>query len=158
MFLDPPNIKAHKQAIDAILNADGIVIAPGSLYTSILPNLLVTDLTEAIRRSDGLKIFICNIMTQPGETDDFTASDHIQVIYDHIGDDLFHVIMMNNAVPPMNIQEKYLSKNQRLVVPDVDKVQHLGCQVIVNDFILDHSLLRHDADKISKEIFQLIAK
>lgn len=98
VYLEPDNPPAYPAAISALLNADCIVIGPGSLYTSILPNLLVPDLAAAIRNSAALKIFICNVATQPGETDGYTCGDHIKALEGHLGQDLFDMVISNAAV------------------------------------------------------------
>jgi uncharacterized cofD-like protein len=97
IWLDPDSPPAFPQAIQAILNADVIVIGPGSLYTSILPNLLVPDITQAIRSSRALKLYICNLTTQPGETDNFTARDHLLALESHLGFNLFDIVVVNKT-------------------------------------------------------------
>lgn len=156
VFLNPPEPKPLDEAIRAIEEADGIIVGPGSLYTSILPNLLVKDMSESIRTSRACKVYVCNVMTQPGETDHFTASDHIRAIYDHVGERLFEVAIINNEVPPMSIQKQYAVKNQRMVIPDIERIHKLGCQVIADNLLLYQSVLRHDADRISRHILRLI--
>lgn len=156
VFLNPHDAKPLPEAIEAILEADGIVVGPGSLYTSILPNLLVKDMCDAIRSSKACKIYVCNVMTQPGETDGYTASDHILAIYEHVGDRLFDVALINNEVPPIEVQDRYARSKQLMVVPDVERIQMLGCHAVVDNLLLYQSVLRHDAERISRYIFQLI--
>lgn len=96
VYLEPTNAPAYPPALRAILDADLIVIGPGSLFTSVLPNLLVDDITGAIRASDALKIYVCNLATQPGETDDFSLADHLQAIERHVGSGLFPFVLVNN--------------------------------------------------------------
>lgn len=158
VYLHPPEPKPLEEALQAIEQADGIVIGPGSLYTSILPNLLVKDMAEAIRASRANKIYVCNVMTQPGETDRFTAYDHVRAIYDHIGERLFEVVIINNEVPPLSIQQKYAQKNQQMVIPDIERIHRLGCQVIADNLLLHQSVIRHDAEQISKHIYQLVTE
>jgi uncharacterized cofD-like protein len=156
VFLNPPEPRPLDEAIQAIHEADGIIVGPGSLYTSILPNLLVKDMSESIRASSACKIYICNVMTQPGETDGFTASDHIRAIYDHVGERLFDVAIVNNEVPPLSIQKQYAMKRQHMVVPDIDRIHKMGCQVVADNLLLYHSVLRHNADRIGQHILRLI--
>jgi uncharacterized cofD-like protein len=94
--LEPDNAKAFPPAIQAILSADLIIVGPGSLYTSLLPNLLVPDIADAIRSSRGLKFFVCNVATQPGETDGYNCNDHVMTIYKHLSSEIFDVIISNN--------------------------------------------------------------
>ncbi|WP_131848212.1 gluconeogenesis factor YvcK family protein [Baia soyae] len=156
VYLEPSSPLPLDEAIEAILEADGVVIGPGSLYTSILPNLLVKDMATAIRKSPALKIYICNIMTQLGETDGFHASDHIRAIYDHVGESFFDVAILNNEVPPTVIQQQYANQNQTMVLPDLELVHQLGCQPLADNLLLYRSVLRHDAERISRHILRLI--
>jgi uncharacterized cofD-like protein len=156
VFLNPPEPKPLEEAIRAIEDADGIIVGPGSLYTSILPNLLVKDMSESIRSSHATKIYVCNIMTQPGETDGFTASDHIRAIYDHVGERLFDVAIINNEVPPLAIQKKYAEKGQRMVIPDLERIHKLGCKVVADNLLLYRSVVRHNADRIGRQVLRLI--
>ena len=96
VWLEPNNPLAYPPAIQAILSADLILVGPGSLYTSILPDLLVSDIAEALRVSRAVKFYICNVATQPGETDGYTCDDHIKTIEKHIGGGLFDLILCNN--------------------------------------------------------------
>ncbi len=98
VWLEPNNPPAYPQIIQALLGAELIVIGPGSLYTSILPNLLVPDITDAIRASRALKIYVCNLATQPGETDGYSTGDHVQVIMDHVGEGLFDIVVVNSQM------------------------------------------------------------
>ncbi|RAL24623.1 gluconeogenesis factor YvcK family protein [Thermoflavimicrobium daqui] len=156
VFLHPPEPRPLEEAISAIADADGIVVGPGSLYTSILPNLLVKNMTESIRASHASKIYVCNVMTQPGETDHFTASDHVRAIYDHVGERLFDQVIVNNEVPPLEVQRRYAKSSQQMVVPDIEQIHKMGCQVLADNLLLYQSVLRHDADRISKHILKLI--
>ncbi len=156
VFLNPPEPRPLEEAIRAIQEADAIVIGPGSLYTSILPNLLVKGMSETIYAANACRIFVCNVMTQPGETDHFTASDHIKAIYDHVEKPLFDVAIINNEVPPPTIQEKYAEKGQKMVLPDIDRIQEMGCRVIADNLLLYRSVVRHDAERISSHIERLI--
>jgi uncharacterized cofD-like protein len=96
VWLEPSNPSAYPQVIQAILAAELIVIGPGSLFTSILPNLLVQDITAAIQASRALKIYVCNVATQAGETEGFTCEDHLKVLSDHIGGTIFDIVVINN--------------------------------------------------------------
>lgn len=97
LWLEPNNPPAFPAAVQALLNADMIVVGPGSLYTSILPNLLVPDLAAALRVSQALKVFVCNVATQPGETDDYTCEDHVAAVASHVGEDVFDLVISNQA-------------------------------------------------------------
>lgn len=158
VFLHPPEPRPLAEALQAIEQADAIVMGPGSLYTSILPNLLVKDMTETIRNSLARKIYICNVMTQLGETDRFTAYDHVRAIYDHVGEQLLEVIIINNEVPPLSVQKQYAEKNQQMVIPDIERIHRLGCRVIADNLLLYQSVIRHDEERVSKHIYQLVVE
>ncbi len=150
VFLDPPDPEAHAEAVQAILDADLIVLGPGSLFTSVIPNLLVHGITDAIRRSAALKVYVCNVATQPGETDGFTAEDHIEAIGRHVGDALVRYALVHDltkqpvpcdgAATPVMVSGRPIP-GVRLVSADV-----------VNP---DHPL-RHDSYTLSHALFELL--
>lgn len=105
VFLHPDQVRAYPEAIRAILSADIIVIGPGSLYTSILPNLLVNGITEAIRASSAYRVYVCNVATQTGETDGYTVADHVTALEAHIGRGVFDAVLANNSYPSKNAGE-----------------------------------------------------
>jgi len=154
--LRPDNAKATPEALLAIKEADAIVLGPGSLYTSILPNLLVDGIVEAILRSRAVKIYICNVMTQHGETDGFKASDHLDVLIRHTHHALVDYAMINSANIPGRLQEKYKSEMAYPVEPDTKKIREMGVGVVEGDMITADDYVRHNADKISKRILDLI--
>ncbi|WP_422659228.1 gluconeogenesis factor YvcK family protein [Paenibacillus sp. EC2-1] len=156
IFLEPKNVEPLPEALEAIQQADAILIGPGSLYTSILPNLLVPKLAEAIVASDAIKMFVCNVMTQPGETDNYTVSDHLQAVYDHIGLHLFDYVIVNDGEIPSQVQDKYAEKGSKPVLLDRDEVESRGYKLIADKLVLFRTYLRHDADKLSNHIFQLV--
>ncbi|MDF2668017.1 MAG: putative rane protein [Paenibacillus sp.] len=156
VFIEPPDVSALGEAADAIREADAILIGPGSLFTSILPNLLVQDLADAIVNSEAVKIFVCNVMTQPGETDGYSVSDHLQAIYEHIGHHLFDYVIVNNGEIPPQVQDKYAEKGARAVHLDLDEVTKRGYKVIADRLVLFRTYLRHDAERLSHHIYQLV--
>ncbi|WP_198299807.1 YvcK family protein [Tumebacillus avium] len=156
--VEPNDLEPLPEALEAIEQADVIVIGPGSLYTSILPNLLVTKLTQAIDAAEGKKVYICNVMTQSGETDHYTASDHVKAIYDHIGRPLFDYILVNSAPIPPAVIEQYREKRAAPVVADLWNLQNLGLNVIARNFLHYSIYARHDARMISEQILALIGR
>ena len=158
VFLDPPRPKPLAAALRAIKEADAIVIGPGSLYTSILPNLLVSGMTDAIRKSNALKMFVCNVMTQPGETDGFTASDHLKAIHDHVGEGLFHCVLANNCEPPDRVARQYRKKGAVAVRLDSDRIKQYGYDVIADNFLQYETYVRHDTGRLSRRIVELISR
>ncbi|SMO65318.1 gluconeogenesis factor YvcK family protein [Melghirimyces algeriensis] len=158
VFLEPEGVAPLPTALDAIEEADGIIFGPGSLYTSILPNLLVKDITQAIRRSAAKKIYICNVMTQAGETDHFTASDHVAAIFDHVGRNFFDVVIVNKKAPPSATLERYAEEGATMVQADVERLKTFDCQVIADDLVQIETVIRHDAAKLNEWIVNLVPK
>lgn len=159
IHLNPESVSPSSAAIQAIQKADLIVLGPGSLYTSLIPHLLIPEITNAIKSSKAKKVYVGNIMTQPGETDDFTAFDHLKVIYDHIGEDLFHTVLMNNATLPETIQQRYEEKGAKPVAFDRQKLQKYGFAVLEDNFIsIDEGTLsvRHNARKIADTLEEFV--
>lgn len=105
VYLQPPHARAYPKSVQAILAADLVVIGPGSLFTSILPTLLIDGIAEAIRASNALRVYVCNVATQPGETDGFTVAEHVLALERHVGPRLFHLVVANNHFPRENAGE-----------------------------------------------------
>lgn len=156
VFIDKPNISPLPEAIEAIADADAIVIGPGSLYTSILPNLLVPGITETIRASTATKIYICNVMTQPGETDGYMVSDHVSAVADHVGHGLFEYVIVNNSDIPRDVRSLYAVKGADVVKPDLDRLSGMNYHIIADELVLFQGVLRHDASKLSDHINRLV--
>jgi uncharacterized cofD-like protein len=156
VFLEPPDVTPLPEALEAIRETDAILIGPGSLYTSILPNLLVPGVAEALVETDAVKIFICNVMTQPGETDNYSVSDHLQAIHDHVGHHLFDYVIVNNGEIPPQVESKYAEQGAKAVHLDLEEVKRRGYQVIADRLVLFRTYLRHDAELLSHHIYQLV--
>lgn len=157
VFLTPEVITPLPESIQAIRQADLIIIGPGSLYTSILPNLLVPRLGEEICRSQAKKVYICNLMTQAGETHGYTASDHIKAIYEHMTCAFMDTILVNNKEIPEDIQLRY---NEELADPvnyDLERINELGVEVVHADIaVQENGALRHDPKKVAKILYNLL--
>jgi len=158
VMIDPPDAEPLPEAVEAIREADVIVIGPGSLYTSILPNLLVKGITDALRESSANKIYICNVMTQPGETADFTASQHIKAIQDHVGSPLFDYVIVNSAPIPEQALTKYLEQGSHPVTVDVEAIHALGVSVVARNFLYSDGYVRHNARLVGEQILALIGR
>ncbi|WP_025690083.1 gluconeogenesis factor YvcK family protein, partial [Paenibacillus zanthoxyli] len=156
VYLEPPDVEPLPEALKAIRSADAILLGPGSLYTSILPNLLVPKLAQAVVASSAVKMFICNVMTQPGETDGYTVSDHLQAVYDHIGMHLFDYVIVNNGEVPPEVQRKYAEQGARPVELDMKAIEDQRYKLIADKLVLFRTYLRHDTDKLSHHIYQLV--
>ena len=149
--LFPRKVEAVPAAIEAIETADAIILGPGSLYTSIMPNLLVDGVAKALKSSRAIKIYICNVLTQPGETDNYTASAHAKAILDHAGKGVIDYVLVNSAPVP----QKFIS-NSKPVEVDEDKINAMGMGLIKADLISDTDVGRHDPDKLCAAVIKII--
>ena len=156
VFLEPADIEPLSEAVEAINEADAILIGPGSLYTSIMPNLLVPKLAQAIVESSAVKLFVCNVMTQPGETDNYTVKDHLDAIYRHIGHQLFDYVIVNNGEIPQAVEQRYAEKGAKPVQLNIEEVERIGYHVIADQLVLINQVLRHDAERLSHHIYKLV--
>ncbi|MBG9794776.1 hypothetical protein ABD76_20605 [Paenibacillus dendritiformis] len=156
VFLEPEQVEALPEAVQALQEADAILVGPGSLYTSIIPTLLVPKLAQAVKESDAVKIFVCNVMTQPGETDNYKVSDHLEAIQQHVGENLFDYVIVNDGEIPPQVQDRYAEQGARAVHLDLDEVTKRGYKVIADSLVLFRTYLRHDAEKLSHHIYQLV--
>ena len=154
--LIPGDAAPVKGAIEAIQNADVIVIGPGSVYTSIIPNILVQGIPEALRQSKARKIYVCNVMTQRGETEAYSAMDHVQAIEHHARQKVFDYVLVNTGVPSQDLLEKYRHAGAVLVAPDVDRIKAAGYRPIGGDFINQTDVVRHDAVTLAVAIMRLV--
>lgn len=153
VFCKPDSVRALPEAIHAIENADMIVIGPGSLYTSIIPNLLVGDIRDAIVHAKGKKVYICNLMTQNGETSHYSASDHVQAIYDHAKEPFLQAILINNdAEVPKDVQLAYEEEDAEPVKFDVGQLEAMGLKVIKKEIanVSEKGTVRHQATKVAE--------
>ncbi len=155
--LTPLESQATPDALKAIREAQIIVLGPGSLYTSIIPNLLVKEITDAIAQSEAIKVYVCNVMTQPGETDDYTVSDHIKALMDHSCAHIIDYCVVNNGEVPAEVLERYLHQSSHFVVNDRKKIENMGCRVVEEDFsMIQNGVIRHDSDKLAKIVLSFI--
>ncbi len=153
--LRPENPPALDEAVQEIQNADGIVIGPGSLFTSVIPNLLVKGIRQAIRESLAPKLYVCNVMTQPGETDSFTVYDHVKAIENHAGK-LFSHVLVNTACAPNDVAKKYAVEGKYQVAPDANLLERSGYIMISGDYLARSDLARHDHLRLAAAISNFI--
>ncbi|HYH02424.1 MAG TPA: gluconeogenesis factor YvcK family protein, partial [Bacillota bacterium] len=154
--LQPGNVRPVAEAITAISEADIILLGPGSLFTSIIPNLLVAEITDAIKATKATKVYICNAMTQPGETDNLTASDHVRKIVQHTGPGLIDIAIVNTDPIPADVLERYAEEHAYPVVADLEKIKAMGITPIGKEIIVKAHVVRHDAGKLANLIEDLI--
>jgi uncharacterized cofD-like protein len=142
--LSPRSCKPLAETLNAIARADLITFGPGSLFTSVIPNLLVKGIPEAIHRSRALKAYFVNLMGQPGETIGFRASDHVNAIHRHAGRPLLDVVVVNTRSISARQRRKYAAKQAQSVLNDVDCLEQLGLQVVAADLLGESDIVRHD--------------
>lgn len=156
VMLDKPSVKPIMQAIEAIYDADVIVLGPGSLYTSIIPNLLVDGVVEAIASSHATKVYVCNIMTQPGETEDYTVWDHINAINSHAGKQIIDICVVNKSRIKPDILKRYKDDGSDQVEVDYANIKRLGIRIIEKDLVkITKDLVRHDSDILAQTIIDI---
>jgi uncharacterized cofD-like protein len=153
--LNPPNALPLKDALNAIHSADAITIGPGSLYTSLIPNMLVREVIGAVRTSKAVKIYVQNIMTQPGETEGYSAADHVQALADHCGGILFPNVLVNNRMPSAEILKRYEAERATVVDVDHAKLRALGLSVVEEDLLAEDGVIRHDPDRLARAVIQM---
>lgn len=158
IYLDRKDCEATPEAVEAIKGAEAIIFGPGSLYTSIVPNLLIEEITSTVLESNSVKVYICNIMTQNGETDNYKASDHVEAIVAHAKSKLFHYCILNVAEIPEEFLQKYNAEKACSVVADAEKIEEMGFSVIKENLVSTKDYVRHDSEKLSKIIIGLIKR
>lgn len=155
-FLEPTHLRALPEAIEAIREAEVLVIGPGSLFSSILPNLLVSEIREAVRFSTATRIFVCNVMTQPKETLGYVnASDHLEALVRHVGHGIVDYAIVNHRRPSEAALAKYREEGAEFVQPDRDRLSKLGIWPILENLIVDDDLVRHDPQKLAEIICRI---
>ncbi len=155
VFFDPPYAAPLAEVITAIAEADAIVLGPGSLFTSIIPNVLVDRIAREIAASPAVKIYVCNVMTQPGETDGMTASDHVEALIENAGIKICDYAIVNDE-PPSKLREAYAREGQIPVTADVDRIRELGVTPARAQMISETVNVRHDPEKLGEQVLGVI--
>jgi uncharacterized cofD-like protein len=150
VYLQPERPAAFPDAVRAILDADIVIVGPGSLYTSILPNLLVDGIAKALASTQALRVYVCNVATQPGETDEFRASDHVKALLKHVRGTPIDLVLANSnqegaIKPEWHVQH---------VVADVERIQKLGIEVALFDVVTPNNALRHSPERLAAAVAQ----
>jgi len=154
--LNPAGCRAMPEACDALRNADLVLMGPGSLYTSVLPNLLVGELAEAIRICRGRKVYLCNLTTQPGETDGYTASRHLEALVAHVGPGICDTVLCNDAPLPPDLRDQYSKERACPVEVDVAALEAFGVRVVCADLLSAGTYARHDPEKLRSQLLGLV--
>lgn len=155
VWLTPPDCDPLDEVLEAIREADAVILGPGSLFTSVLPNLLVRGVVNALAEARGLRIYVCNVMTQPGETDGFTASDHLKAIFDHTGRPIVDIALVNQEIPRL-LLDRYKAEGAFPVTPDLDEIRRLGVRPVAANLINETNLVRHDSGRLADVISSLV--
>ncbi len=158
VFIEPKGARALKEAVDAILEADAIILGPGSLYTSVIPNLLVKDIADSVKKTNAVKLYVSNIMTQQGETDGYGVEDHIKAIFKHAGGGIVDYVVMNIGKIDDKLEDKYKEETSHLVkITDDEELKKLNVNVIEGDFIkIKNGLIRHNSEKLASILIETI--
>ena len=155
LMLDPPDAAPLPEALEAIDRADLITVGPGSLYTSLITNILVQGIPQALAKAKGLRVFICNLMTQANESLGLSASQHIERIYDHTGGPIFDFAILNTAPVSPQMLLRYAAEGAVPIVPDVDRVESMGVRCVVGNFLSEGETLRHASDRVTGALMEL---
>ena len=156
--LSEPDVEPLEETLEAIRTADAIVIGPGSVYTSVAPNFLVSGVADAVAESAAIKIYVCNVMTQPGETDDFTASDHVRAVLKQAGKPIIDYVLLNVEEPSEAMKERYGGVGAEWVRPDVDEIRKMGIKPITGAFINQGAVVRHDQERLAERIVRITSR
>lgn len=156
LSLKPEKPRPVPEAVEAIREADAIILGPGSLYTSVLPNLLVAELAEAIQLSPAPCIYVCNVMTQWGETHGYTAADHLAVLQEHVAAGLVDYIIVNTEPVPPRLRQRYRQEQAYPVRVDWERLQKMGVKIVRGNFISSTNYVRHDPARLARAIMKLV--
>ncbi len=155
VFFDPRYAAPLAEVVEAIAEADAIVLGPGSLFTSIVPNVLVDRIAHEIAASPAVKIYVCNVMTQPGETEGMTAGDHVEALIENAGAKICDYAIVNDE-PPSKLREVYAKEGQIPVTADVDRIRELGVTPVRAQMISETVNVRHDPEKLGEQVLGVI--
>jgi len=156
IWLEPDNARPTGAVLEALAAADLIVVGPGSLFTSIIPNLLIREIADAIAAADCPRFFVCNVMTQPGETIGFSAADHLEALREHSRPDIVDAIIVNTSEPPAPVVEFYRAEGALPVMIDWERLEGLGVKVHAAEVASGGNYFRHDSGKLAASIILLL--
>jgi len=157
VFLKPSEARPVPEVLEAIAHADLILLGPGSLFTSVLPNLLVRGIADALRRATAPVVYVTNVMTQPGETDGYRASDHVRALIEHAGPGLVDIALVNTQMPQNEVLlQRYRKEGAVPVEPDLDRIRAMGIEAVGVDLVSETDLLRHDPARLAEAVLALL--
>jgi uncharacterized cofD-like protein len=155
LILDPPGAEPLPETLEAIARADIISVGPGSLYTSLITNLLVKGIPSALARARGVRVFICNLMTQANESLGLSASEHIQRIYDHTREPIFDYALINTAPFSPTTLDRYAAESASPIEADIPRIEALGVRCIAGNFASEENVVRHEANRVTGALLAL---
>lgn len=155
LFLVPPGPDPLPQTLEAIARADVITMGPGSLFTSLIPNLLVRGIPQAIRESSAIKVYVCNLMTQANESLGLTAADHLRALNAHAGAQIFDYALINQTSVSDDLKAKYALEGASQIVADLDAIEALGVCPVLGDYLFEDNVARHNTDRLAKDLLDL---
>ena len=162
LHMDPPDARPLPAAMEAIESADLITIGPGSLFTSLVPNLLVRNVSDAIAGSPAVKVFVCNLMTQANESLDLSASDHIRALYKHARHQFFDYALVNRTPASAQLAAKYAEKGQSQIEADIDQIEALGVKPVLGEYLTEEVhpteglIARHETYRVAQDLLRLM--
>jgi uncharacterized cofD-like protein len=153
--MEPPDAAPMPETLEAIEHADIITVGPGSLYTSIITNLLVKEIPKALTRARGLRFYVCNLMTQANESLHLTAFEHIERIYDHAGGPIFDYALVNTGPISDEMLAQYAAEGAEPILPDIERIEALGIRCVPGNFADEGNVLRHAANRVAAQVLNL---
>jgi uncharacterized cofD-like protein len=158
LVLVPPDVQPLSQTLEAIATADLITIGPGSLFTSLIPNLLVRGIPQAIVDSPATKVFVCNLMTQANESLGLTAADHIRALNQHAGGRIFDYALINRTAVSLELKAKYALEGASQIVADLDRIEAQGVCPVLGDYLEEAGAARHATDQVARDLIALVTQ
>lgn len=152
--LVPRRVRPVREALDALREADLILVGPGSLYTSIIPNLLIEEIVDVIFNSRATCVYIANLMTQPGETQHYSVADHVRAIYDHTRAGLFDYVVINTKPVTPRLLRRYRAQGAEPVDPSLDELDLIGVKYVTGDLLQEGSVARHDQSRLTRLLIE----
>jgi uncharacterized cofD-like protein len=157
LTLTPPNARPLDEAVEAIREADLILMGPGSLYTSILPNLLIPEIARAIARSRAPRVYIANLMTQPGETTDYSVAEHLRAIQEHVKPRIVDFVLANRQMVSPAVARRYQREGAAPVTVDAEKLRPMGVKVLLENLLEEHEKIRHNSRHLAQVLLDRFA-
>jgi uncharacterized cofD-like protein len=152
--LHPRHVRPLPEVLESIARANLILVGPGSLYTSILPNLLVSGVAEAIESSSAIRVYVANLMTQPGETEGYSLADHVRAIYRHTRRKLFDWVVASNHPVSVEVARRYGTRGAEAVRVDVGDMQRMGVRCLLDNLLEEHGVVRHDSVRLAQLLIE----